>query len=134
MFVILLVIAASVTSTPIVMAVLVAAASRREDSQWTLAEPASGPLQAIARRIVGFHSKGIEWLQNCRGGHVRNRAQKPRGSVGAKSSTGAAEAHKVNTCSRPLPVRRVASRKFLYHIDPHRVFLVLGRCRSAGEA
>jgi hypothetical protein len=79
MLVTLSIIAAAVVSIPIVMAVLVAVASRREDSQWTLAEPEPAPLQAIARRIVGFHAQGIDWLRDARPGHLRNRAQRPGG-------------------------------------------------------
>jgi hypothetical protein len=35
---------------------LVSIASRREDAQWTLSGH-PGPIQAIARRILGFHAE-----------------------------------------------------------------------------
>ena len=66
MFVILVVIAAAVLSVPIIAVVLVSAASRREDREWTLAENPQGPACAMARRIVGFHSRGIEQTLNAR--------------------------------------------------------------------
>ncbi len=41
---------------------LVSVASRREDSDWSLGEPARGLGRALARRVVGFHSRGTpEW-------------------------------------------------------------------------
>lgn len=67
MFVILVVIAAAVLSVPIIAVVLVSVASRREDRQWTLAENPPGPACAMARRIAGFHSRGIEQTLNARG-------------------------------------------------------------------
>jgi hypothetical protein len=56
------VVAAALTSVPVIAVVLVSVASRLEDREWTLAGPPPGPGSAIARRIVGFHSQGIEWL------------------------------------------------------------------------
>jgi len=66
MFVILVVIAAAVLSVPIIAVVLVSAASRREDREWTLAGNPPGPASAMARRIVGFHAWGIEQTLNAR--------------------------------------------------------------------
>jgi hypothetical protein len=81
----LFLIAAAVISTPIIAAVLVSLGSRREDSAWTLAEPAPGPVQANARRIVGFHSRGIEWLQG-EGGHIQPDGHKPGGGTAGQPS------------------------------------------------
>ncbi|MGO9082760.1 MAG: hypothetical protein ACLQDY_27650 [Streptosporangiaceae bacterium] len=67
MVLVLVVMGATVLSVPILAAVLVAVASRREDRAWSLSGPARGPLRAAARRIVGFHSEGIEWLQEVHG-------------------------------------------------------------------
>jgi hypothetical protein len=61
MIVFLFVVAAVAVSGPVVAAVLVSVASRREDSAWTLGGSATGLARATARRIVGFHAKGIEW-------------------------------------------------------------------------
>ena len=67
MSVILVVIAAAVTSVPIIAVILVSVASRREDREWTLAENPPGPACAMARRIVGFHAQGIEQTLYARG-------------------------------------------------------------------
>jgi hypothetical protein len=56
------VIAAVLTSVPIIAIALVSVASRREDRNWTVAGPPPSTAQALARRIVGFHAVGIEWL------------------------------------------------------------------------
>lgn len=41
---------------------LISVASKREDSEWSLGEPPRGLGRAVARRIVGFHSRGMpEW-------------------------------------------------------------------------
>jgi hypothetical protein len=45
----------------ILAVVLVSVASRREDSAASLAGPAPGPVQAWARRILGFRCEGITW-------------------------------------------------------------------------
>ena len=62
MIIALIIIAGAVASAPIVVAVLVGAASRREESAWTLGAPATRPLDAAARRLMNFHSDG-EWPQ-----------------------------------------------------------------------
>jgi hypothetical protein len=56
------VVAAVLTSVPVIAVILVSVASRLEDREWTLAGPPPGPGGAIARRIVGLHSQGTEWL------------------------------------------------------------------------
>ena len=64
----LLVIAAVLTSVPIIAIALVSAASRREDRDWTVAGPPPSTAQTLARRITGFHATGIEWLLHARRG------------------------------------------------------------------
>lgn len=56
------VIAAVLTGVPIIAIALVSVASRLEDRDWTVAGPSASTARALARRIVGFHSEGIEWL------------------------------------------------------------------------
>lgn len=57
MTVALLVTAALAVSVLIGLIVLVSIASRREDAEWTLSGPPSGPIQAIARRVLGFNAE-----------------------------------------------------------------------------
>jgi hypothetical protein len=57
---------------PVIAAVLVSVASRREDRAWSLAGQAPGKKALIARRILAFHARGIGWLQHA-GGHGRSR-------------------------------------------------------------
>jgi len=57
MTVALLVTAALAVSVPIGLIVLVSVASRREDAEWTLSGPPSGPIQATARRVLGFYAE-----------------------------------------------------------------------------
>jgi hypothetical protein len=52
--------AVAVLSAPIGMAMVVSVASRREDSAGKLAGHPRGPIEAVARCIVGFHCKGID--------------------------------------------------------------------------
>jgi len=54
-------IAAVVVSAPIVAAIIVAIASRREDKHWTLDQSARTPLEATARRIVALDVDSIKW-------------------------------------------------------------------------
>jgi hypothetical protein len=61
MVIVLIVVVGIAVSVPVVAASLVAVASRREDSGWSLAEPPRGPVAAAARRIVGFRSQAIDW-------------------------------------------------------------------------
>jgi hypothetical protein len=58
----LTIIAAILTGLPITAIALVSVASRLEDRAWTIAAPPPSPVQALARRVVGFYSEGIEWL------------------------------------------------------------------------
>jgi hypothetical protein len=57
MTVALLVTAALAVSVLIGLIVLVSIVSRREDAEWTLSGPPSGPIQAIARRAFGFYAE-----------------------------------------------------------------------------
>lgn len=53
---VLFIIVALAASAPIAATVLVSIGSRREDSEWSLGDPVVGPVQMIARRIVGFRT------------------------------------------------------------------------------
>jgi hypothetical protein len=66
------VIAAVLTSVPIIAIALVSVASRLEDRDWTVAGPPPSTARILARRIVGFHADGIEWLL-----HARRRLGEP---------------------------------------------------------
>jgi hypothetical protein len=55
--------AGTIVAAPIVSAVIVSLASRREDARWTLSTPVRGRLEAAARRIVGFSFQGDNWPQ-----------------------------------------------------------------------
>jgi|HubBroStandDraft_2_1064218.scaffolds.fasta_scaffold03484_3 hypothetical protein len=67
-----LIFAALLVSAPIIAAVLVSIASRREDHAWTLAGQAPGIIALATRRVLGFHARGIGWLQRV-GGSDRSR-------------------------------------------------------------
>lgn len=54
----LLVGALGLAGAPLIAAVLVSIASRREDRAWSLDGPPRGPVQSLSRRIVDFHSEG----------------------------------------------------------------------------
>lgn len=56
------VIAAVLTGVPIIAITLVSMGSRLEDHNWTVAGPSPSIAATLARRIVGFHAEGIEWL------------------------------------------------------------------------
>ena len=53
--------AAIAVSAPIAAALIVSAASRREDAHWSLGKPPASPLEAAARRIVAFDVDSIDW-------------------------------------------------------------------------
>lgn len=53
---VLFIIVALAASAPIAAAVLVSIGSRREDEEWSLGQPVVGPVQMIARRILGFRT------------------------------------------------------------------------------
>lgn len=67
-----LILATLLTSVPIIAALLVSVASRREDHAWTLAGEAPGIIALVARRVLGFHARGIGWLRHA-GGRGRSR-------------------------------------------------------------
>jgi len=58
MLALLIAAAAAASAAPIVATVLVSTASRSEDRAWSLADEPRGPVRAIARKIVDFHSEG----------------------------------------------------------------------------
>jgi len=62
MIIALLIMAGAAASAPIVAAVVVSVASRREDRGWTLGGPAVG-MRAAARRIVDFHTETADFPQ-----------------------------------------------------------------------
>jgi hypothetical protein len=64
MIVVLFAAAAMVVSAPIFAALVVSIASRREDENWSLGEPARTRVQAVARRIVAFDADSIDWPQS----------------------------------------------------------------------
>jgi hypothetical protein len=63
MIVLLIAISAVAISAPVVAAVLVSMASRYEDAAWTLGDQPPGRICAAGRRLVDFHTRGIEWPQ-----------------------------------------------------------------------
>lgn len=67
-------IAIAVVSMPIVAIVVVSLASRREEAEWSLGEPAQGRVQAAARRLLDFHSDDPAWPLPKNGGQVRPTA------------------------------------------------------------
>lgn len=56
------IIAAVLTSVPVIAIALVSVSSRLEDRDWTVASPPPSTARTLARRIAGFHGYGIEWL------------------------------------------------------------------------
>jgi hypothetical protein len=79
--IILLVIAAIAVSAPVVGVVLVSLASHREDAAHSLAGRPSGPVQAAARRLLGFHGDGLGRHPAGRP-EARSRRQAPSGFQG----------------------------------------------------
>jgi hypothetical protein len=74
------VIAAVLTSVPVVAIALVSVASRLEDRDWTVAGPPSGTARTLARRVLGFYADGTEWLLLAgrgRGGQYPIDAERP---------------------------------------------------------
>jgi hypothetical protein len=59
MIILLSVIAAVITGAPLAGVVLVTVASRREETAYSIAGRAPGPLARAARRVVAFHARGI---------------------------------------------------------------------------
>jgi hypothetical protein len=57
----LILIAVISASSPVVAIVLFSVASRKEDSAWTLGDPAPDAFTAVGRRMVGFHTSSICW-------------------------------------------------------------------------
>jgi hypothetical protein len=59
MVLVLLVVLTALGGAPCAVLVLVSLASRQEDRARTLTGPAPGMAAAIARRILGFHARGV---------------------------------------------------------------------------
>jgi hypothetical protein len=69
--IILLAIVVVSASVPLAGVVLVSLASKREDSARSLGGRPAGPLEAAARRMVGFHSDGVARRPGARLEHPR---------------------------------------------------------------
>lgn len=81
MMVVLLFVVGIITfGVPVAATVLVSVASRCEDSAWTLSGPPPGPVQAAARRIVGFHGREVQWPQPQGRGQGRSPERTPAGT------------------------------------------------------
>lgn len=88
----------AVVSMPIVAIVVVTMASHREDTDWSLGQPAQGAVRAAARRLLDFHSDDPAWPlpKNCgQAGPVaeprgRTLADTPRLTATSKVSVGTA--------------------------------------------
>jgi hypothetical protein len=87
--VVLIVIAAILTSAPIVAAGLVSVASRREDTDWSLARPACGWVEAAARRVVGFDAESVTWPRSKARRHAERRSVAAVDAHPAGAGTGA---------------------------------------------
>lgn len=61
MYVLVMCVAALFVSAPILSALIVAVASRREDRSWSLDQPARSLVESVARRIVAFNADSIVW-------------------------------------------------------------------------
>ena len=49
--------AALASGALITLIAVVSVASTREDAEWTLSGPPPGPIQAVARRVLGFYAE-----------------------------------------------------------------------------
>lgn len=74
MLIVLLIITAAAAGAPIAACVLVSLASTREDSAGTLSEPAAGPLDSWARRILEFHTDAPNCFPHSRGRRLSHPA------------------------------------------------------------
>ena len=79
------IIAAAVSTAPILAIVLVSAASRREDRAGSLTSTPPDPASALARRILGFRSEGTQRQQNQR--LSRSITQQARGDADGDGTT-----------------------------------------------
>jgi hypothetical protein len=61
MIIALFVIMAVVVSMPMVAIVVVSMASHREDAAYSLGGPPQGMVQAVARRVLDFHTEDPAW-------------------------------------------------------------------------
>jgi hypothetical protein len=86
MMAVAVIVLAVVLSVPVVVAVLVSMASRREDREWTLAGPARGRGQMAARRIVDFHSEGMDWLNAVGARRIRPAVPRYQSGISRKPS------------------------------------------------
>jgi hypothetical protein len=90
MAIVLIVVIGITVSVPIVAAGLVAVASRREDSAWSLDGPAPGPVAAAARRVVAFRTQAIAWPRP----QHRARVHRPQPADGHVRSPLPAQTHR----------------------------------------
>lgn len=69
---------AAVVSMPLAAVVVVSIASHREDAAWSLDKPAPGLIQAVARRLLDFHTEDPAWPVPKNAGQARPAAPAPR--------------------------------------------------------
>ena len=93
----ILVIVGAAAAVPIAVVLMVSVASRREDSTGSLNGQPRGPVQATARRILGFHSEGL---------YPPVRGRQPRARAGIAASDTARKSSPTKSPLLPIPTMR----------------------------